>query len=252
MRHSTATCVQRRPVSSFAASLCCACVCAQLVQWSRFAYGLGPGSRGSWFPTRIDSSIRAPPAEHELTVHSANTAQYAAVSSRLVVCAGKAPVLQQPTCDECPARAFFKPCRSGSVAFVSSTAVKGNNDRGVTHFSHVTRRHSRSMASSLLSAEDIDKLQRRFSTLEADIDKLSTVLSQLPAARSSGPGSARRLSNNGRPFGTNQVADGRRGLFGAPSTRTRHAQLLGHLMVVFVAAGVALALWRIRLLEVGK
>lgn len=127
----------------------------------------------------------------------------------------------------------------------------------MTHFltSHdVTRRHTtqRSMASSLLSAEDIDKLQHRFSTLEADIDTLSTALSQLPAARSSGAGSARRLSSHDRPFGTIQVADGLRGLFGSPPTRTTHPPLLGHLMVVFVAAAVALVLWRVRLLKVGK
>ncbi|CAN0118905.1 unnamed protein product, partial [Ectocarpus sp. 4 AP-2014] len=178
--------------------------------------------------------------------------QYSSSSSQIscaVVRAGKTPVLQQPACDERPAGAFCKPCRSGSAAFVSS-----NNDRGVTHFltsQDVTRRHTthRSMASSLLSAEDIDKLQRRFSTLEADIDALSTALSQLPAARSSRAGSARRLSSHDRPFGMIQVADGVRGLFGSPPTRTTHPPLLGHLMVAFVTAAVALVLWRVWLLK---
>ncbi|CAN0461555.1 unnamed protein product, partial [Ectocarpus sp. 12 AP-2014] len=53
-----------------------------------------------------------------------------------------------------------------------------------------------------------------------------------------------------RPFGTIRVADdGGRGLFGSPPTRTTHTPLLGHLMIAFVAAAMALMLWRVRLLK---
>lgn len=99
------------------------------------------------------------------------------------------------------------------------------------------------MTSPSLSGEDIEQLQGRFSSLEADVDALSTTLSRISEARITQRSAARRLSSQS---GSDSNRADRQELFPSRDTTPTKARLptqLQLVLVIFAAAGAALMLW---------